>query len=57
MDVRIFYEEAGRFIAMIEWGMLFPLGAFDRIEGWDGYDATMTAKWATTVQFRIHWMF
>jgi len=58
LDLRLFYEEKGRFLAMLEWGILFPLDAFDLVKGYGGYDlGTRSAKWATTLQASIHWMF
>lgn len=58
MDLRIFYEEKGRFLAAIEWGILFPLAGFDLVDGFGGYDGSrVSAKWATTLQARVVWAF
>jgi uncharacterized protein (TIGR04551 family) len=58
MDLRLFYEEKGRFLAVLEWGILFPLDGLDIADGYAGYSGSRrSAKWATTLQARIHWMF
>lgn len=58
MDLRLFYEEKGRFLATLEWGILFPLAGFDLLDGYGGYSGSRhESKWATTLQARVHWMF
>jgi uncharacterized protein (TIGR04551 family) len=58
LDLRIFFEERGRFLATLEWGILFPFSALDLADGYMGYTGSrIKARWATTLQARVHWMF
>ncbi|MBM4387152.1 MAG: hypothetical protein FJ088_05395, partial [Deltaproteobacteria bacterium] len=56
-DLRVIYEEKNRFSAMLEWGMLWPGGAFDLTKDFSGSDASKSAQFATTLQARINIMF
>ncbi len=58
LDLKIFFEERGRFLATLEWGILFPFGALDLAEPYMGYTGSrIKSRWATTLQARVHWMF
>jgi len=54
LDLRLFYEEQNRFLATVEWGILFPFEAFDFI---DTNGTRSSAKWGTVIQARVHWLF
>lgn len=51
-DLQIFLVQAKKFKAVLEWGLLFPMKAFDRI-----VKPCEPAHFATTIQGRFHWKF
>lgn len=56
-DLRVIYEEKNRFSTMLEWGMLWPGGAFDLTKDFSGSDVSKAARFASTLQARINILF
>lgn len=56
-DLRLFYEQKNRFLAILEWGMLWPGSAFNLIPSFEGAGVSKSASWATTLQFRLGLIF
>ncbi|MBM4370639.1 MAG: hypothetical protein FJ098_03250 [Deltaproteobacteria bacterium] len=58
LDAGVFYEEEGRFLADVNFGVLFPFDGLDRPQGFG--DPTVAAKaalWAWTLQARLGFTF